>query len=257
MKKTLTCLALMMLCSLPLCAQQPYTRMTDAELQTFLHDLGHGLQVWQSRIGQYQSDLHLPHAKDMEVNFFLKGSNKLMADAIERTDSFARQQSLTNMVKLQLSVERLVLVMDEFATTVRSASLGKTGVDASQPLISHAQAWQQSIVDAEKELLPYIEKFRSHLLSNTESIDQSLAQNSSRTSRPLPSDSPPAEAWKDRSRWRTLRKGMSKDDVRSLFGEPTKIDAGSTLDFWYYGIYPNGGQVDFDPQGRVEGWREP
>ena len=62
--------------------------------------------------------------------------------------------------------------------------------------------------------------------------------------------------WKDVSRWRTkLRKGMSKSQVRTLLGEPDKVDASPYLDTWYWG-YPAGGYVHFDEDG-VYGWSEP
>jgi hypothetical protein len=68
----------------------------------------------------------------------------------------------------------------------------------------------------------------------------------------------PTNQWKNPTLWRVkLDKGMSKDDVKSVFGEPDKVEADSTNgDLWYYG-YPNGGTVQFDATGHVEGWRVP
>ena len=62
--------------------------------------------------------------------------------------------------------------------------------------------------------------------------------------------------WQTKQAWRRLRKGMTQAEVKSILGEPGKIDAGSVISFWYY---PDilGGNVTFDGSERVEGWREP
>ena len=54
------------------------------------------------------------------------------------------------------------------------------------------------------------------------------------------------------SSWRQLKKNMSEDQVRTLLGEPVKIDGG-TLAFWHY---KNGGTVTFY-NDRVDSWSEP
>jgi hypothetical protein len=45
---------------------------------------------------------------------------------------------------------------------------------------------------------------------------------------------------------------MSMEDVRSLLGEPEKIDGGSVA-FWYY---PRSGEVMF-VSGKLTSWKEP
>jgi hypothetical protein len=72
------------------------------------------------------------------------------------------------------------------------------------------------------------------------------------------SDSQGPVLWKDKSRWRTLQRGMSRSDVRKLLGEPQKIESGASSEYWYYsasGIM--GAHVKFDENGRVYGWEEP
>ena len=59
--------------------------------------------------------------------------------------------------------------------------------------------------------------------------------------------------WKDKSQWRKLQRGMSKDDVRNLLGEPGKVSVGRYYEFWYYA----GGDVTFDKKARVDSWDEP
>jgi outer membrane protein assembly factor BamE (lipoprotein component of BamABCDE complex) len=57
----------------------------------------------------------------------------------------------------------------------------------------------------------------------------------------------------DRSQWRKLQRGMSKDDVKKLIGEPGKVSVAKYYEFWYYG----GGSVTFDSKGRLDSWNEP
>ena len=56
----------------------------------------------------------------------------------------------------------------------------------------------------------------------------------------------------DIANWRRLRENMSMEDVRSLLGEPEKIDGGSVA-VWYY---PRSGRVMFF-SGRLNQWQEP
>lgn len=56
----------------------------------------------------------------------------------------------------------------------------------------------------------------------------------------------------DLSAWRQLRKDMSQSDVRSLLGEPSRIQGGS-FTFWNYS---SGGAVTFY-EGKVYSWNEP
>ena len=57
---------------------------------------------------------------------------------------------------------------------------------------------------------------------------------------------------RDIANWRRLREDMSMEEVRSLLGEPEKIDGG-TVAYWYY---PRSGQVTF-VSGRLTQWKEP
>jgi hypothetical protein len=61
----------------------------------------------------------------------------------------------------------------------------------------------------------------------------------------------PAE--KDRSQWRMLQRGMPKDEVKKLLGEPVRISVSRFYEFWDY----LGGSVTFDGKGRVDSWSEP
>jgi hypothetical protein len=68
----------------------------------------------------------------------------------------------------------------------------------------------------------------------------------------------PALQWKDKSRWRLLEKGMTKAQVQEILGPPVEIDNSYSAlgEFWYYPDMLNG-EINFDAQGLVKGWREP
>ena len=69
--------------------------------------------------------------------------------------------------------------------------------------------------------------------------------------------SPTGADWRNLANWRRLRRGMSMAEVRSLLGEPEKVDAGMVLIYWYWD-YPGGGNVIFDARtNKLNGWSEP
>jgi len=59
-------------------------------------------------------------------------------------------------------------------------------------------------------------------------------------------------AQSDRSQWRRLQRRMSKEDVRKLLGEPTRVSVSRFYEAWNY---PRG-TVIFDGKGRVDSWSE-
>jgi len=62
------------------------------------------------------------------------------------------------------------------------------------------------------------------------------------------------KGWKHLENWRALQEGMTKEDVRSLMGEPERISK-NVIGFedWNYGT----GNITFDSGGLVAGWDEP
>lgn len=54
-----------------------------------------------------------------------------------------------------------------------------------------------------------------------------------------------------RERWRRLKTGLTESQVRSILGEPLRIEGG-TFAYWYY----SGGSVTFY-RGNVDSWNEP
>lgn len=62
-----------------------------------------------------------------------------------------------------------------------------------------------------------------------------------------------SDGWRTLTNWRSLKKGMSYDEVRATLGEPEKVRASGTFTFWYY---LNRADVTFY-QDRLDGWTEP
>lgn len=71
-----------------------------------------------------------------------------------------------------------------------------------------------------------------------------------------PACAPAPDAWKERSRWQRLQRGMSRFDVLRLLGDPGKVSAYDGFERWEY---PGalGARVSFDDRGRVAGWIGP
>ena len=62
----------------------------------------------------------------------------------------------------------------------------------------------------------------------------------------------PGDGWKSLPNWKKLAKDMSIDEVRSILGDPERMNGG-TIAYWYY---PNGGTATFFI-GQLDGWSEP
>lgn len=58
-----------------------------------------------------------------------------------------------------------------------------------------------------------------------------------------------------KEKWRRLRKGMTKSQVRSILGEPRRIEAG-TFDYWYYSGSTLSSRITFYHE-IVDAWKEP
>ena len=61
------------------------------------------------------------------------------------------------------------------------------------------------------------------------------------------------DGWKSLANWRSLKKGMSPDEVRAVLDEPVKVNASGAFTFWNY---TNRGEVTFHQDG-LYGWNEP
>jgi uncharacterized membrane protein YhiD involved in acid resistance len=80
-------------------------------------------------------------------------------------------------------------------------------------------------------------------------ITQLTSQTGSANNRQKPHTS--LDGWKTLANWRTLKKGMSYDNVRQILGEPARIQGGDVT-FWFY---PKGGVIFRNE--KLDSWSEP
>jgi len=71
------------------------------------------------------------------------------------------------------------------------------------------------------------------------------------SNRPAPAVS--KDGWKLLANWRSVRKGLTADEVRSVLGEPETVRASGPFTVWNYA---NRGRIEFY-QEKVDGWSEP
>ena len=92
------------------------------------------------------------------------------------------------------------------------------------------------------------------LEKETQEIKLRLQKIESLLSKPSNAQEPvtSAEGWKSVTNWRRLTTEMGESDVRTILGEPQRVDGGN-LATWYY---QNRGIVSFR-FGKVDGWNEP
>lgn len=76
---------------------------------------------------------------------------------------------------------------------------------------------------------------------------ESTQANTEKPYKPVSSD-----GWKNLANWRSLKKGMSYDEVRGTLGEPARIKGGN-IAIWFYA---NRGDVTFY-EDKLDGWTEP
>jgi len=84
-------------------------------------------------------------------------------------------------------------------------------------------------------------------------LEKQATQPTTSVSVPKPASSQP-DGWRQRDNWRSLRRGMTEGDVRSILGEPGRVDSFSSFSNWGYA---EGGTAHFDRNGRLDGWSEP
>ena len=106
----------------------------------------------------------------------------------------------------------------------------------------YATASAQSLDDRIRELERRVDQLEKQAAPPAASVSASKSLSS------------PSEGWRQRENWRSLKRGMTESDVRSILGEPQKID---TFPSWSNWRYPDGGSTRFTGQdGRLDGWSE-
>lgn len=72
-----------------------------------------------------------------------------------------------------------------------------------------------------------------------------------------PTDARPKQNWDHHSLWRELGVGMSKYQVKAIFGEPQKTSCDCSRTYWNYSKDSWNCCICFDEDDKVFGWYEP
>lgn len=109
---------------------------------------------------------------------------------------------------------------------------------------------QQNEIESLQTKVENLQQKVSQLESKVERLEKLLlSENKSKGSK-QPDNS--SEGWRDIQNWRKLESGMSKEEVRQILGEPSRIDVTSQMELW---DYPEGRVTIFN--GELSGWSEP
>jgi hypothetical protein len=84
------------------------------------------------------------------------------------------------------------------------------------------------------------------------SLEKRIAALEGAAAQQQPSTIQVSPAWQDKSNWRSLKKGMTREKVRSILGEPADVRASGPFEYWRWGA----SSVTFHDE-RVYGWNEP
>ena len=119
--------------------------------------------------------------------------------------------------------------------------------------IPEAAGAQQATIDSLRCRADVLERTTADLERRVRELEAIIKGEPSRERSIVPASANAREI----QNWRRLRRGMTMDEVRTLLGEPEKVDAGPYMTYWYWD-YPGGAEVSFNSRsGKLEGWSEP
>lgn len=118
----------------------------------------------------------------------------------------------------------------------------KFAASALLSLFASATVFGQSIDERVRELERRVEQLERQS-KNKSASDASPAQSVGAQ-----------DGWKRQESWRSLKRGMTENDVRFLLGDAHKVDTFGSFSVWHY---PRSGNVSFSREGRLEAWSEP
>ena len=125
----------------------------------------------------------------------------------------------------------------------RFAALVVVTIVFSAPAFS--QAAEQKVRDLEKKI--------TQLELRVAKLEEAILRLQKNQAKPAAAA---ADGWKSKSNWRSLKKGMTKDDVERILGEPPKVVPNTHYgDIWYYPD-AQGGFASFDTNGILTSWNE-
>lgn len=120
-----------------------------------------------------------------------------------------------------------------------STNFAILGLAQEKPLEERVAALEQKVADLEKQITA-LQKLIGELSGSSKASVPVIKKGN----------------WKNLANWRyELRKGMTREQVKTLMGEPDNITVYSFHEVWDYGAWLGG--IDFTPSGKVSGWREP
>jgi hypothetical protein len=168
----------------------------------------------------------------------------------DRDDGITAHNSVEDgdqLSDLQRQVNKLASELNETRVENRSLKqqIGKTDADARE--LTQARDESDRI---HKQLEDATRQVKAQL-------DQATRQDKERSDN-RPSSAPARrEPWRDVTRWRRLRRGMTANEVRAIFGEPHRVNASPELTTWYYGEAGGGLVFIHSDDMTVYGWSEP
>ena len=102
---------------------------------------------------------------------------------------------------------------------------------------------------AQETSVEQLEKRITELEKKVTMLEQKLA-NTQQTVMPN------AKQVSEKSVWRTLKRGMTESEVRSILGEPEKIRVSGIFTFWSYSKQDSHSKITFI-NDRLDSWEEP
>lgn len=134
-------------------------------------------------------------------------------------------------------------------TTMRLAAVLAALVSSLVPAVALAQ---KAAIDSVLLRVQQLERTTVQLEQRVIKLE-ALIRNE--PSRGLPAS--PTSDVRNIQNWRRLRLQMTMDEVRTLLGEPDRVDVLGPFTTWQWD-YPTGGRVSFDSEsGRLNSWSEP
>lgn len=125
-------------------------------------------------------------------------------------------------------------------------------------LFSFSSFAQQASTGKLERRIADLEKRVENLETQLSELQSQVQQLTTRNKESSSYDQPAKQPAKGKQNWRRLSVGMSMSEVKTIFGEPDKLDGGTySTTWWYKGEGFSSGFIIFDRNGRIQSWSEP